>query len=212
MPFNIRYRIEAGHIDFVNEVRVCTVVFFGFPFLGPESTARGVDPVQVVTATTQSRMHQDGGFFLQMRYDDKGLLALCAFGLPGRAHEDSPARGVISALAVVSALQRQGHVAVAGVTTGNLFCAEVGSQRRAEYTVFGDAINLAARLMTQAPPVDTCGAGDAYAAGLLYAFLRNPHPGTAKGRGRSFLVQERRIFREWLANCPENARRLLFLG
>ena len=37
-----------------------------------------------------------------------------------------------------------------GVTTGQLFCACVGSPKRAEYTVFGDAINLSARLMCKA--------------------------------------------------------------
>ena len=34
-----------------------------------------------------------------------------------------------------------------GVTTGQLLCACVGSASRAEYTVYGDAINLSARLM-----------------------------------------------------------------
>ena len=38
-----------------------------------------------------------------------------------------------------------------GVTTGQLFCACVGSAARTEYTVFGDTINLAARFMTKAP-------------------------------------------------------------
>lgn len=28
---NVRLRIEAGHIDYVNEIRVCTVLFLGFP-------------------------------------------------------------------------------------------------------------------------------------------------------------------------------------
>jgi hypothetical protein len=36
------------------------------------------------------------------------------------------------------------------VTTGQLLCACVGSQLRAEYTAFGDAINLSARLMVKA--------------------------------------------------------------
>lgn len=30
---NLRQRIEAGHDDFVNELRVCTIVFCGFPSL-----------------------------------------------------------------------------------------------------------------------------------------------------------------------------------
>lgn len=37
-----------------------------------------------------------------------------------------------------------------GVTTGQLLCACVGSPDRAEYTVYGDAINLSARLMMKA--------------------------------------------------------------
>jgi Adenylate and Guanylate cyclase catalytic domain len=152
VPFNVRSRVESGHIDSVNEVRVCTVVFLGFPTLNTlnKSPAESLAVVQSVTQAAQGRMHQDGGFFLQMRCDEKGYLALCAFGLPGRSHEDSPARGVQAALAVVSNLQRQGFAAVAGVTTGNLFCGVVGSSRRAEYTVFGDAINFAARLMVRA--------------------------------------------------------------
>lgn len=39
---------------------------------------------------------------------------------------------------------------VAGVTTGQLLCACVGSKARLEYTVYGDAINLSARLMVKA--------------------------------------------------------------
>ena len=37
-----------------------------------------------------------------------------------------------------------------GVTTGQLLCACVGSCMRTEYTVYGDAINLSARLMVEA--------------------------------------------------------------
>jgi len=30
---NVRQRIEAGHKDFINEIRVCTLLFMGFPSL-----------------------------------------------------------------------------------------------------------------------------------------------------------------------------------
>ena len=40
--------------------------------------------------------------------------------------------------------------AVVGVTTGQLLCACVGSATRSEYTVYGNAINLSARLMSKA--------------------------------------------------------------
>ncbi|KDD71197.1 hypothetical protein H632_c5583p0, partial [Helicosporidium sp. ATCC 50920] len=40
LPQNLRLRIEAGHIDYVNEVRICTVLFLGFPGLS-SGEARG---------------------------------------------------------------------------------------------------------------------------------------------------------------------------
>lgn len=41
----------------------------------------------------------------QARCDEKGFLAVTAFGLPGRTHEDSAARGLSAALAIVQGLQ-----------------------------------------------------------------------------------------------------------
>lgn len=41
----------------------------------------------------------------QFRCDEKGFLAICAFGLPGRSHEDGPARGIQAALAIVEAVK-----------------------------------------------------------------------------------------------------------
>lgn len=147
MPYSVRCRVENGHIDSVNEFRACTVLFLGFPSLNQRST---IESVQAAARAVQARMHHDNGFFLQMRSDEKGFVALCAFGLPGRVHEDSPRRGVEAALAIVDALSRQDISAVAGVTTGRLFCGVVGSQQRAEYTVYGNAINMASRLMVKA--------------------------------------------------------------
>lgn len=47
---------------------------------------------------------------LQFRCDEKGFLAICAFGLPGRSHEDGPARGIQAALAIVEAVKVSGWV------------------------------------------------------------------------------------------------------
>lgn len=44
----------------------------------------------------------------------------------------------ISCCILAPSVQRRGGHACCGVTTGQLFCAMVGSQRRSEYTVFGE--------------------------------------------------------------------------
>ena len=43
MPNIVRQRIEAGHRDFINELRVCTVLFAGFPSLKVRNLADAED-------------------------------------------------------------------------------------------------------------------------------------------------------------------------
>ncbi len=38
LPDTLAQRIEAGHLAFINEIRVCTVLFIGFPSLKASQT------------------------------------------------------------------------------------------------------------------------------------------------------------------------------
>ena len=84
------------------------------------------------------------------------------FGAP-RAHEDDPVRAITTALEMQEAV-RQNFSALRtatgvyrfeqriGVNTGVLFAGNAGAQDlRQEYTLMGDDINMAARLMSNAP-------------------------------------------------------------
>jgi class 3 adenylate cyclase len=84
------------------------------------------------------------------------------------SHEDDPHRAVASALEMTHALahfnlrlQQDMPPDVSyvpqivhriGITQGNTFSGEVGWKARREYTVMGDEVNLAARLMARADP------------------------------------------------------------
>ena len=70
------------------------------------------------------------------------------FGAPV-SHEDDEERAVRCCLEL---LQLPGGPFRAGVTTGSVYCGEVGSDARREYAVIGDSVNLAARLMQAAEP------------------------------------------------------------
>ena len=61
---------------------------------------------------------------------------------------------LIMTLVECSVTQVTGESGCAGVTTGQLLCSCVGSRGRAEYSIFGDAANLAARLMGKAASGD----------------------------------------------------------
>ncbi len=53
-----------------------------------------VTEVQAAVDLVQKQMRIYDGSFLQFRCDEKGFLSICAFGLPGKTHEDSPARAI----------------------------------------------------------------------------------------------------------------------
>lgn len=152
---SIRARILAGQYEFIDELRDCTVVFIGIPAL-TKKRAAGAPQVdectmaQSAVLAVQRAVGEADGAFLQARCDEKGFIIVCAFGLPGYAHEDGPARGIRTALAAVHALAEVSLDARIGVTTGRLLCACVGAPGRVEFSAFGDAINLAARLMGSA--------------------------------------------------------------
>jgi len=81
--------------------------------------------------------------------DDKGATILVAWGLPPIAHEDDPERAVMASIALVERLQKlnklECHI---GITTGLALCGPVGNAgSRREYTVLGNMVNMAARLM-----------------------------------------------------------------
>lgn len=79
----------------------------------------------------------------------QGAYMMVLFGAP-TAHEDDPLR------AVLAALELQEHFGSfplrIGINTGFVFAGDVGTAERREYTVMGDAVNLAYRLMSTCPP------------------------------------------------------------
>jgi hypothetical protein len=66
----------------------------GSPRAARDSKSAEVASVQAAIELVQKRMQQFDGSFLQFRCDEKGFLSICAFGLPGKTHEDGPARAI----------------------------------------------------------------------------------------------------------------------
>ncbi|MES2571528.1 MAG: AAA family ATPase, partial [Verrucomicrobiota bacterium] len=86
----------------------------------------------------------------KLNVDDKGVTLVAALGLPPLAHEDDALRGVLAGLSMHDELTRLGWRSSVGVTSGGVFCGTIGSEKRCEYTIMGDVVNLSARLMQAA--------------------------------------------------------------
>ncbi|HRV95475.1 MAG TPA: adenylate/guanylate cyclase domain-containing protein, partial [Anaerolineae bacterium] len=102
------------------------------------------------------------GSLPRITVDDKGTVFLILFGAPPDAHEDDPERAVRCALDLQQLAKKQKVQLAVGVTTGRVFAGPVGGDTRREYTVMGDTVNLAARLMSLAGPGRICCNYEAY--------------------------------------------------
>jgi class 3 adenylate cyclase/GNAT superfamily N-acetyltransferase len=109
-----------------------------------------VQLIQNVLEAVQLAVYRYEGSLNKFLMDDKGCTVVAVFGLPPLAHEDDAVRGILSALAICARLHELQLRPAIGVSTGMAFCGVVGSRGRREYSVLGDTVNLAARLMQHA--------------------------------------------------------------
>ena len=93
-----------------------------------------------------------GGNVLQLTLGDKGAYLYGVFGSP-IAHEDDAARAAAAALDLrdLETIDRRRDIQI-GIAHGRLRSGTYGHAMRRTFVCLGDAVNLAARLMSKAPP------------------------------------------------------------
>ena len=132
-----------------------------------------------------------GGNLLQLTIGDKGAYLHAVFGAP-LAHEDDAARACAAAIDV---LALEAGTAVAGLqvglSQGRLRSGAYGHRHRRAFSCLGDAVNLAARLMSAAP------AGQVYVTAAV-----------ARDAGGSFTFEELADLSVKGKAAPVAARRL----
>lgn len=101
---------------------------------------------RVMTAVDRLLAEYDG-YLCRLDFGDKGCNLLLFWGAPV-AHENDIARTLDFALALRAASPRPLRM---GITYRLVYAGFAGSALRAEYTCYGLSVNLAARLMMQAP-------------------------------------------------------------
>ncbi len=143
VPQAVRLRATDAEDEWLAELRRVTTLFIRLPRFATDRPGQVQTDLRLVNASV-SRYK---GMLARVSVDEKGPVVLAAFGLPPQAHEDDAVRAVRTALEIEAALREQGECTYVGITTGRVFCGPVGNDRRREYTMVGNAANLAARLM-----------------------------------------------------------------
>ncbi len=150
VPLALREPILAGTEPEHRSATVAFVHFDGTDELidreGPEATADALD--ELVRAVQEAVDEQGVGFLASDIDADGGKLILTA-GVPRMVGDDE--ERMLLALRRIVEVERRLPVRV-GVNRGPVFSGDVGPSYRRTYTVMGDPVNLAARLMAKAGP------------------------------------------------------------
>ncbi len=122
---------------------------------GEHRLADTVRLLDAYLAEMMGTIMRHGGALARVSAEPRGDKLLVLFGAPVGV-ENPEQRAVRCALEMNGRLEQlnaQAPVALRqriGITCGSAFCGNVGSDRRREYTVIGDEVNMAARLMGKA--------------------------------------------------------------
>jgi adenylate cyclase len=152
---------QDGAIRLGGERRTVTVLFSDIRGFTTMAESMGPDAVAHLLSEYFSEMveviFEHGGTL------DKfiGDAVMALWGAP-ISHDDDPDRALQAALAMQQAIDDlncqwaaagRPEIGVGiGISHGEVFAGNIGSHRRLEYTVLGDAVNVAARLCAEAGP------------------------------------------------------------
>jgi class 3 adenylate cyclase/tetratricopeptide (TPR) repeat protein len=151
VPVALRDHLVAGTVE--SEHRTVSIAFVHFDdvdgLLSDEGAAGLADALDELVTDVQAAADEHGVTFLASDVDRNGGKIILVSGAP-RAVGDDEGR-MLRCLHQIASGNRRLPVRI-GVNHGHVFVGEVGPSFRRTYTVMGDAVNLAARLMAKAEP------------------------------------------------------------
>ena len=186
VPAAVVIRLAAGQRGWMAELRRVAVIFIHLPTV---NYATPLAEAQQAMVAVQQVIQSAEGSVTHVSVQPDGATLMAAFGLPPLAHEDDATRAIEAAQQLRAVLGRLGFPARMGVTTGKAFCGSVGGAARCEYTVLGDVVNLAARLMqaTDEQRPILCDGPTFTAARAHFVFDTYP-PITVKGKAQPIVI------------------------
>jgi adenylate cyclase len=145
-------RLRTGGGEFLAELRPAFPLFLRFGGFDYDADEDAIGKLDVFLRHVQRIVTSYGGNLLHLTLGDKGAYLYAVFGSP-LAHEDDAARAAAAALELRELQSATTAIDIQiGIAYGRLRSGTYGHERRLTFTCLGDAVNLAARLMSKAPP------------------------------------------------------------
>ncbi len=150
IPGAIASLLESGHYDMLAELKPLTICFISFDGLDYSNDPQAGPRLSNFMRDAQEIIYYYEGSVNKLAIGDKGSVLLVLFGAPPFFHEDDEIRAIACMLALCKVAARHQLKAHIGLAAGSVFSGPLGAPQRREYTVIGDTVNLAARLMQKA--------------------------------------------------------------
>ena len=150
IPGAIVSLLESGHYDMLAELKPLTICFISFDGIDYSSDPNAGPRLSNFMRDAQEIIYYYEGSVNKLAIGDKGSVLLVLFGAPPFFHEDDEIRAVACTLALCKVAARHQLKAHVGLAAGSVFSGPLGGPQRREYSVIGDTVNLAARLMQKA--------------------------------------------------------------
>lgn len=147
---NVRKKLAEGEVK--AELRNAAVIFI---HLEPECSEEfALEQYDELLRKIQNIVYRYEGLINKIDYTEKGYLMLCVFGIP-YLHADDVERAFIAATRITQI--NQGGISLKlGINYSNIFVGRIGAVGRWEYGIIGNAVNIAARLMSHAGSGEIC--------------------------------------------------------
>ncbi|MBL8961749.1 MAG: AAA family ATPase, partial [Gemmatimonadetes bacterium] len=192
-------RLMAGE-GFLGELRPAIPLFIGFEGIDWDRDPEAGQRLDAFVRWAQATVSNLGGDIIQLTVGDKGSNLYAAFGAP-LAHEDDADRASAAALALLDPPASAGGVrdVKIGMTMGQVFAGACGARAHRCYSVMGDPVNLAARLLGRARAGEALAASPLVRAAVRHSFGEFVET-TVRGRAEPVPVASLRGRREVVAS------------
>ncbi|MEW6685583.1 MAG: adenylate/guanylate cyclase domain-containing protein [Candidatus Edwardsbacteria bacterium] len=133
------------------EHRRVTTLFLNLWGLNYEKDLKAAENLQAYFSEVQGIVQKYEGTIDKIDFTRQGERIMILFGAPV-AHENDEERASLCGLEILSGVWAKtlGIPQKIGINSGYVFAGNIGSKTRQEYTVMGDEVNIAARLMETA--------------------------------------------------------------
>ncbi|XP_062447265.1 adenylate cyclase type 10-like [Rhea pennata] len=185
LPATVLRKLDDGQpLEYLSELRPVTCLFVKLQFAARVNLTHIFKAIQDSSVLMSEILRPHKGEINKISMFDKGCTFLCVFGLPGQKVPCESVHALESAVKISRAClsrPRKIEAVSVGVTSGTVFCGVVGHRVRHEYTVMGQKVNLAARLMEHYPGVVSCDAATYAASRLPRSYFRELPEAKMKG-------------------------------